>query len=137
MIGIIAPVSTTDNDFKFISQKNNDYCVFGSISIPTDVDLNYLQIIRVYDFKGTMICSNVETAQILIDLPLPKKKYFYVRSFEWENFNFVNYNDLKNIYLNENIDLIAANKHIYEVLTKLFKEPKGICKDWDFSKLEL
>ena len=53
------------------------------------------------------------------------------------NFNFVNYNDLKNIYLNENIDLIAANKHIYEVLTKLFKEPKGICKDWDFSKLEL
>ena len=63
MIGIIAPVNTTDNDFKFISQKNNDYCVFGSISIPTDLDLNYLQIIRVSDFKGTMICSNVETAQ--------------------------------------------------------------------------
>jgi|MDSZ01.1.fsa_nt_gb hypothetical protein len=137
MIGIIAPISTTNEDFKSISQKNNDYCVFGSTSIPTDIDLNYLQIIRVYDFKGSMICSNIETAQILIDLPLPKKKYFYVKSFEWEQFKLVNYNDLKKIYLNDSIDLIAANEHIYEVLTKLFKEPKAICKDWDFSKLEL
>jgi len=135
MIGILVPNSISDEDFNKIT-KNRDYCVFGSLPVPKGLDLPYLQMLRVYDFKGDVICSNIETAQVLIDLPLPNKKYFYVRSFEWESFQSVNYNDLKKIYLNDDIELIASSKHVYNGLKKLFKEPKAICKNWNFSSLE-
>ncbi len=46
------------------------------------------------------------------------------------------YQELKDIYLNEELDLIVSNESDYRIIKNLFKEPKFIVKNWDFSEIE-
>ena len=69
-------------------------------------------------------------------LMLPKKKYYYINDLEWVGHKPLIYQELREIYLNEELDLIVSNESNYRIIKNLFKEPKFIVKNWDFSEIE-
>lgn len=98
--------------------------------------ISSLQTSRIYNFKGTAIAENLESAEVLCSLVCPSRKIFYVRSLEWMNIAELHYNALQRVYNNDSIELLAANDKIYNILESLFKKPIGVVEDWDFNKLK-
>ena len=54
---------------------------------------------------------------------------------EWTNAPALRYEDLKKIYLNDDMDLIVSNSKDYKIISNLFKKPKHIIEDWNFSEI--
>ena len=119
-----------------LSDKGRDYCVFSRFALSEETKkIPQLQPIRAYSFNGTMVATDIRGAEFMRTLVAPKKKYFYITSMEWMNASTLNYDDLRNIYLDENIDLIVSNKSDYKKISQLFKEPVQIIEDWNFEEL--
>ena len=109
-------------------EKNKECCVFSTGSPTANL--------RVYDFKETIVATDITTAMLASTLMLPKKKYYYITGLEWVGHKPLVYQELKEIYLNEELDLIVSNESDYRIIKNLFKEPKFIVKNWDFSEIE-
>tara|TARA_R110000744_G_scaffold202491_2_gene321378 strand:+ start:7806 stop:8222 length:417 start_codon:yes stop_codon:yes gene_type:complete len=136
MIGILLGHSFEDKSIESIYKNNDkDYCVFSTGAIPPKYPVPYLQKLRAYDFKGTIVATDIPTAILATRLSLPDKKYFYIRSLEWVGFQPLLYEELKGIYLNKELELIVSNKRDFSLIKNLFKEPKFIVKDWNFSEI--
>ena len=112
-------------------------CVMiGAWSIPPVKNLfGLLQQNEIFDFEGVGIATNIETAQKLISVPGPKKKYFYIWDIEWTKLKAVNYNQLSNIYCNSQLELIVRSEHHAKLIKDCFKEPCHIMEDWDIEVL--
>ena len=141
MLGIMLG-DVPETDIKAISGLNDhnvDYCVFSSHALPEDVKrIPQLQPLRAYNFRGTMIATDIKTAEFASHLRLPKKKFFYIRSLEWfeaTKGHPLFYKDLEKIYLSEDMDLIVSNPEDYRIISNLFKKPKYTIEDWDFTEL--
>tara|TARA_R110002020_G_scaffold55309_2_gene153605 strand:+ start:26856 stop:27275 length:420 start_codon:yes stop_codon:yes gene_type:complete len=120
-----------------LTQTGKKCCLFSGSPLLSEVPALFpvFQPLRAYHFEGTLVSTDMSTTEMLSKLVLPKKKYFYVRSLEWTMLQNCDYNYLKSIYQNDSIELIAANKEIFEVLKKLFKEPVGISEDLDLEEI--
>ena len=117
-------------------EKNKECCVFSTGSPTANFKKTFLQTLRVYDFKETIVATDITTAMLASTLMLPKKKYYYITGLEWVGHKPLVYQELKEIYLNEELDLIVSNESDYRIIKNLFKEPKFIVKNWDFSVIE-
>jgi len=135
MIGLLLKHSFNEANFASI-KKNDDICIFSTVAPPEKLDKPFFQTLRVYDFKETVVATDITTAMLASTLMLPKKKYFYIRSFEWVGFEPLMYKELEDIYLNEELELIVSNESDYHTIKNLFREPKYIVKNWDFSEIE-
>lgn len=151
MLGIMlgnAKESTTKK-ISLLGEESISYCIFSYFPLGGGMDSRtpQLQPLRAYSFEGTLIATSIKTAEFIRPLKLPKKKLFYVETLEW--FDVLNqryqengspnanlrYEDLKKIYLNDDIDLIVSNNEDYKTVSNLFKKPKHIVKDWDFTEI--
>jgi hypothetical protein len=136
MIGILLSHSFDDKSIEDIYNNNDkNYCIFSTGAVSPKYPVPYLQKLRVYDFKGTVVATDIPTAILAARLSLPTKKYFYIRSLEWVGFQPLVYEELRSIYLNEEVELIVSNKRDFNLIKNLFKEPKFIVKDWNFSEI--
>ena len=139
MIGLLIgnePKETVEKIAKLTDEREN-YCVFSLWALPEKTKkIPHLQPLRAYNFNGTMVATNIRTAEFMKTLVLPKRKYFYITSMEWMEADSLLYDDLKQIYLNDDIDLIVSNQKDYDKIHQLFKEPVCIIEDWRFQELE-
>lgn len=126
------------NKMVAITRAGKKCCLFAGSPLASDVPALFpvFQPLRAYHFEGTLVSTDMSTTEMLSKLILPKRKYFYVRSLEWTLLENYNHNYLKSIYQNDNIELIAANEEIFEVLKKLFKEPIGISENLDIEEIQ-
>tara|TARA_Y100000310_G_scaffold270418_1_gene284228 strand:+ start:12355 stop:12771 length:417 start_codon:yes stop_codon:yes gene_type:complete len=136
VIGILLGEACDDQTIESVYKNNKNYCLFGMGAVSQKYPVPYLQTLRVYDFGGTVISTDIPTAILVAKLKMPSKKYFYIRSLEWVGFQPLIYEELKSIYLNEEVELIVSNEKDYGLIKGLFKEPKFIVKDWNFSEIE-
>jgi hypothetical protein len=90
---------------------------------------------EVWDFNGTVIATNIASAQKLAASPGPKKKYFYVWKFEWMALNNFWHRQIRGIFNNDEIGLIARSRSHFKLLQNLFKEPVAIVEDWNLDQL--
>ena len=135
MIGFLLK-QTFDNSILPYIESNKECCVFSTGSPTPNFKKPFLQALRVYDFDKTIVATDITTAMMACDLILPKKKYFYITDLEWMGHKPLIYQELRDIYLNEELDLIVSNESNYRIIKNLFKEPKFIVKNWDFSEIE-
>ena len=120
-----------------LSDERYDYCVFSRFALTEETKkIPQLQPIRAYSFQGTMVATDIRGAEFMRTLVAPKKNYFYITSMEWMNATVLKYDDLKNIYLNDDIDLIVSNESDHKKISQLFKEPVQIIEDWNFQELQ-
>lgn len=95
-----------------------------------------IQMCHMWDFYGTVICTNIHATRRLIRCPGPKRKFFYVMDLEWTKLAKIHTNQLLEIYNNDEIELIARSQSHADLLTKLFKPPTLIMDDWDLEVLK-
>ena len=136
MLGILLSDLSQETVKKISKLGTAKYCIFSSSPLPEDTLLvPQLQPLRAYNFKGTLIATDLRTAEFAINLRMPHKKLFYITSMEWTNAPALRYEDLKKIYLNDDMDLIVSNSKDYKIISNLFKKPKHIIEDWNFSEI--
>ena len=137
MIGVLLSHSFDNEIIKNLYENNGDKCcVFSTGAITPDYPINFLQTLRVYDFKDTIVATDIPTAILTSKLNNPKKKYFYIRSLDWVGYNPLRYQELDDIYNNKELNLIVSNKKDYDIIKNLFREPERVVTNWNFSELE-
>lgn len=88
------------------------------------------QSVHSWGFGGVLISTDVETTKVLIKVPSKYPKYFYVWDLEWL-YQQRQYEELLGVYCRDEIELIARSKTHYDIITKVWKEPKYILEDYD------
>lgn len=139
MIGLLVGNESRETVEKIskLSDEGEDYCVFSLWALSEKTKkIPHMQPLRAYNFEGTMVATNIRAAEFMKNLVLPTKKYFYITSMEWVKADRILYDDLKEIYLNDDIDLIVSNEKDYKKISQLFKKPVCIIEDWKFQELE-
>lgn len=96
--------------------------------IPQFPKMNYQ---HAWGYEGILIATNIETAKILSNCLRATKKYFYVFDLEWLYQPKLNFEELKNVYQNPSIELIARNKSHADILTRIWKKPVTIIEDFN------
>lgn len=137
MLGILLS-DPSQEQVKKISALNDtdiDYCVFSYRALPEETkQVPHLQPLRAHSFDGTLIATDIRTAEFAITLAAPQKKFFYITSMEWTQAPALTYDNLKKIYLNDDMDLLVSNDEDYSLISNLFKEPNKIIEDWNFKE---
>lgn len=87
---------------------------------------------ELWSYTGTCITTKPELAKNLLSVPQCKQKVFYVVDIEW-NRQQMSHEDMATIY--NDLDLIAENEHIANILGKTWKEPLGIANNFDIEKI--
>ena len=86
---------------------------------------------EIYDFSGPVISTYMLGTKRLIDSPGPRKKFMYLWAFEWAKIPQFAYNNIKDIYLNPEINLIVRSQHHAHLVENCFKKPAFIFDNWD------
>lgn len=77
-----------------------------------------MNINEAFDFDGVAVATDLMTSQILLRLPGPRKKFFYVCELWWHNQSKFTFEELLNMYNNHNFPLIARTQEDKEIIEK-------------------
>lgn len=118
--------------------QTNSCCIFCNEMHhrPVDIHFNIMQQIQSYSFEGTLVTDSILLAQNLHYNIYTKKKYYYVWNLDWMNLENLQVSQLDVPFYNDEIELIARSQSHANLLEKLFKKPKYIMEDWDYSVLK-
>ena len=117
--------------------RNNTCCIFtNAVFPPSEPPVSIFHSARAYSFEGSIISTDLATTSTLTRLQLPAKKMFYVAKMEWLEMDSVHYSQMRNLYQNDEIDLIASTQKIYDKLESIFKKPLCIMKDWNLNHIK-
>lgn len=94
-----------------------------------------MQTIEALDYEGILIATDEITVNMLQGCICAKEKYFYVWDINWF-YSPKSISYIKNIYLNDDIELIARSKSHYEIISRVFKKPKYIIQDFNYNELK-
>ncbi len=94
-----------------------------------------MQQVEFWNYNYPVISTNLETTKHLINAQRPPKKLFYVVDLEWLYFPKIVYDELEQIYNNENIELIARSESHYKLISTCWKEPIGIIEDFYYKDI--
>jgi len=145
MIGILkTTLRNIDKDFFAVQNlnqlvnTNTTNCLFCDdidMSFRLQLKTNVLQRIHAFDFKGIIITDDLERTQDLIYTTYAKKRFVYLYHLEWTYITDLRFNQIKNVMLNNNIELIARSDTHAKLIEELFKKPKYIMPEWDYKTL--
>ena len=74
-------------------------------------------------------------SQDLLYATYAKKRYIYLYHLEWPFINGLKFAHLARVFLNDSVELIARSQEHFELIEHLFKRPKHIMQEWDYTKL--
>ena len=94
-----------------------------------------MQVKELWTYNFPTIAVDLETARLLLDLPVPNPKYFYVWELEWLYLDHIDYDELKEIYVNDDIKLIGRNKYYSQILEQAWKKPVIDLEEWNWQQL--
>jgi len=89
---------------------------------------------QAWAFRGSLLATNLKCANILLDLKIPKKKYFYVWDLEWLYRTDMTFEQYSRIYQNDNLELIARSQEHATIIENCWKKPIDIIKDFDYDR---
>ncbi len=127
------------NTLNRLNQEDNiDCCIFYETCtlamIPPLFSIFHMN--EMYDFDGTVISTYMLGTKRLIDSPTPRQKFMYIWNLEWAKIPQFAYNNIKDIYLNDEITLIARSSHHARLIENCFKKPQFIFDNWDKNEVK-
>ena len=96
-----------------------------------------MQSVEAWGQRGVMISTDLSTTCKLIKFPSASKKFFYVWDLEFlRGFAPINYDLIKKVYLNKDIDLIARCEHHAKVIENNFnRKVTKIVQDFNIAEI--
>lgn len=137
MIGFLIENGNDQNMLHSINQlSQNNLChVFASSLVPA-LNTNVMQRYEAFHFNGTIITDSFRLSQQLKHLGYCKKRYFYIRNYEWMNAQYLPYKIMKNTLLHPSIDLIVNDINQVKIIEDISnKKVKYIMNNWDIDTL--
>lgn len=118
--------------------KEQDCYLFANVveSLPMNHNFAILQQIEALHHKGVLIATSMLNAQVVANSLTPSSKYYYVWGPEWKNLNQFGSQQLKNIYYNGEMKLIARSESHFQLLSSLFQTPHGVVYNWNVDQLK-
>lgn len=122
------------NNINMIAQEK-PCIVFSETAIP-HLQCNVLQKLEAFHFNGTIITNSMRLCQQMSNLGYTKKRYLYLKQYDWMNFTDLYLSQLDDTLLNPNIDIIVNHVSQVKLITELTnKEPKYVMNEWDINVL--
>jgi len=139
MIGVVADnvVNNPQNYILFrelnkLAQDEDCYLFTNSVqSLPMNHNFAILQQVEALKHSGVLIATSMLNAQIVANCLTARDKYYYVWCPEWVNLQQFGSQQLKKIFYNNDVKLIARSTSHWNLLAKMFQEPHSIIYNWD------
>lgn len=133
-------------DTKLIEQlniivRNPLYCPIVFCSNPANFNyqiqpqFSIMQMHHAIGFEHPLISTNIYTTNILKECFSCSQKFFIVKEPEWAKMPNLIYAYLSSLYNNNEIELIAYNDNLFNLLKNLWKTPKKIINNWNENEL--
>ena len=120
------------NSISKSSESMDTILFYGKVPFVGTVPLfSCMEQTEVWGYEGYVIATCLDTAETLLKVTGPTKKFFYVWDLEWTRGDAHQYSRIKSIYENEDIELIARSRHHAELISTYWKRPVAIIKDFD------
>jgi hypothetical protein len=114
-------------------EPNHSVCAFYRNPDPLTIQPLFA-LLSVYDawsFDGIAIATDIDSAEILLKCPSPKKKFFYVWDMEWTLKDHFKFKEMNHIYNNPELELIARSESHYDIIKRLWKKPITIINEYN------
>ncbi len=106
------------------------YCELGQV--PDKMNFPILEIMHSYIFTGTVIATDIYTAQVMSNILGTTEKYYYPWDLEYI-YRPYPLGVLSDVFSNK---LIARNQTRYDMLKSTWKTPELIIEDFNDKQLE-
>lgn len=117
--------------------KTNNPKIFVFYNEFPDVDINLpctvLHMKEAWSFKGVLVSTCLYTTKQMLNMYGARKKYFYVWDFEWTKQQY-NYNDIADVYLSDDLQLLARSQDHKKVIDNCWK-PSQVIEDFEYEQL--
>jgi len=126
------------NCLNILSKKHSCFLFIlehGDPKITKLANFSILNMESLFAFKGKLIATGLSNAQACNNSLYASSKYLYLNELEWMNLDKVSHYQLKNILIDDELNLIAKSKSYDKILSKLFKDTSGIVYNWDHEEL--
>lgn len=114
----IDPIIFTNRNNSTIA--DNEFAIMGSV--------------EALDYDGILIATDNISAAILQNCLAAQEKYFYIWNINWFLQNFP-VERMKDIYLREDIELIARSEDHNRAISKIFRKPKYIIEEFNYEQI--
>ena len=137
MIGLLIENANNQQMIYNINQfaKTNLCHVFSTALTPA-LHCNTMQRYEAFHFNGTIITDSFRLSQQLKHLGYCKKRYYYIKEYEWMKAQQLPYAIIKNTLLHPSIELIVHDHSQIKLVEELTnKKVKYIMNNWDINVL--
>lgn len=104
-------------------------------TLPYPARFAMIQNREAWLFDGPIITTSIELVQILLKCPKPNPKYFYIWNLDWMHLPPTQLSFLQNIYMNDNLKLIARSEHHARIIENCWQKPVSIIEDFNHNEL--
>lgn len=140
---LVTDLRLNQNSYCMIKQFNqmssnniNPCCFYQNLSIPP-IDLNFVLLNSYYlpYWNGHVFATDFQTADLLLNIKGPCKKYFYIFDLEWLRYG-LDFKDTTSILTNIELTLVARNwDHAMMIKNYCNIAPKFLLNDWNADQL--
>ena len=95
-----------------------------------------MQIHEAFGYDGTLVATSLSTAEKLLRFPGPKARAFYVWDLEWLRMPQKSFEELRSVYGNPELTLLARSLDHAEILADVWNRPvEAIVEDFDLKTI--
>jgi len=94
-----------------------------------------MQTIEALDYDGILIATDEISVNMFKACMRAKEKYFYVWDINWF-YNPRPISNIKSLYLNDDVKLIARSKSHFDIISRVFKKPEYIIQDFNVDEIK-
>lgn len=92
-----------------------------------------MHVVEAYNYDGPIIATCLNTAQLLINMPSPNPKFFFVNDLEWLYMKERNFHLLSSIYRHPSLTLLCRSKYHQSFIENCWNVPvKAIVDRYHF-----
>lgn len=131
-----------DNILKTIStyihhRPYNQHVIFNSYSERIAHDnIPVLHIQQAQFFTGDLVLFDLPSIIVTNKFPNIKHRFLYTNDTPWMQSPVSRFKEWESIYLQENLNIIVPNQHLYNIYKICWKEPIAIVGEFNYELLE-
>lgn len=120
------------------SRPFDNIILFNNQFNTVDLDHKYyiLHINQAKYFKGILFVFDIKSAMLTRTFPAPNKQVLLVDTMEWTEKRDIPYKFWYDIYANNNFELIAENKDMFDLCELCWKKPVSVVMNFQPKDIE-
>ncbi len=114
----------------------NEYLVFNSLCNKSDtMNIPILHLSHSKFFNGSLFLFDIPSLIITKKFTNYNKKYYYAFDAPWVKSGQTQYSQWRNLFADDNVNIIVTNKTLYDIYSICWKKPIGISENFSYEEL--